>query len=278
VLLIAVLSSGTAEAFSGTAEAKKHHHHKHHHHHKPTKSGWKDVAAYQGAGGASYVAYGDSLTHGYGSTLPYPSLLTYYREQDAGQKLTLYNYGVNGFWSSQLVDLLSSPSIQADDTKARYITVSIGYNDLSQAKLYYLGRACGGADGQQCYRDAITRFKGNWNQILNRITSTCDGAHVAVATQYEALVAEGKATYTRPPKNDHKVHKQYLEEMNAYIKRTAAAKRIAVADLHTLMNGTTHDQPIPAAWLYDAAHPNATGDIKIADAFRALGTSPNCYG
>src|SRR4051812_36895226 len=111
----------------GVVEAKKQNPH------KDQPKTWVDVPAYRGSGGPAYVAYGDSITHGYGSTLPYPSLRTWQLEQDAGTGLSLYNNGVNGYWSGQLVNLLKSSAARARNRQSRFITVSIGYNEMSLA-------------------------------------------------------------------------------------------------------------------------------------------------
>lgn len=246
------------------AEAKGKHHKKHQ---KNRAKHAQPSTYYHGSGGAPYVALGDSITRGLGTPAPYPGFLVGGLEQDGGKFLSLYNLGIDGAQAPQVISLLEAPYVKSLNGQARYITISVGFNDISSAWISRNNGTCGGPDNEECYRKAIVDYKANWDKILNEALASCAPGKTNISV---GNVYANQFQYNNP------VHKRYLEELNGYIASTAAAKNIPVADLHTLFNGPTHDRAIPAGYLADPTHPNFNGSYAISQVFRSLPDAPNC--
>ncbi len=75
------------------------------------------------------VALGDSLTQGVGDESAnegYVGLL----EADLDNKVVIENYGIAGYRSDQLLELLNEPNVVASLTKADIVLITIGANDM----------------------------------------------------------------------------------------------------------------------------------------------------
>jgi lysophospholipase L1-like esterase len=85
--------------------------------------------------GKVVVALGDSLTRGTGdaSGKGYIGYLVDELEEKSKEKITIYNYGVKGYRSEQLLNQVKQAEIQRQIKNADYILITIGGNDLFQS-------------------------------------------------------------------------------------------------------------------------------------------------
>jgi lysophospholipase L1-like esterase len=90
--------------------------------------------------GKVIVALGDSLTRGTGdaSGKGYIGYLVDELEEKSKEKITLYNYGVKGYRSNQLLEQVKQDEIKRQIKNADYILITIGGNDLFQRGETYL--------------------------------------------------------------------------------------------------------------------------------------------
>lgn len=109
-----------------------------------------------------YVALGDSLTVGVGSSTGYVYRYAEMIEQDLGVDVRPVNFGSLGATSGELLMLIRTNQVLRDALgTAEIVTWNIGGNDLSSARDRYKRGSCGGEDNQDCLRDAETSFLAN---------------------------------------------------------------------------------------------------------------------
>lgn len=236
-----------------------------------------------------YTAYGDSITYGYGAVgLPYASLYSWQASVDTEKTLTLVNNGVPGWKSDQwLAQLRNYRSYYGTENRnSRAITLFVGFNDLYVPRqLKYKTGQCGGSDGQDCLRSAVSTFETSLDGILDELTATCptSGATLTVANIYDPFVAIDKAAHTYPndgATSDNEVYQKYIGQINDAIDESAAAHGVAVADVYSIINGENGDEdPVAKGWMQaDGIHPNLYGNVAIADELHDQGAEKNCYG
>jgi lysophospholipase L1-like esterase len=221
----------------------------------------------------NYVALGDSLAAGAIAERGYVPRFADLVVRDTGKQVPVTNLAVSGWQSSDLLTALRmDPQTRSTLQQAQVITFDIGGNDLLHANRLFLARNCGGSDNLECFRDAVSGFKSNWDQILAEITSLRSPNVAIVRTMniYNPFVAVQKTAGT------FNVLRPFLEEVNGHIEMTAAAANIKVADVYTAFNGPEHDQDAAAkGWMsVDGVHPNDLGHEAIAEALQGLGYSP----
>src|SRR5262249_14245478 len=176
----------------------------------------------------SYTALGDSQAFGalafpfHGYTFQYRTAL----QGDTGNTVLLYNLGVPGWTSSDLLQGLRSFVIRPAVRFSQVVTFSVGGNDLNPARSKYKTGVCGGSDNQNCLRSAVTQFKLNWDGILAELRELRNLNRTIVRTMdiYNPYVTEDQASNSwidpSPDPNDFDVMKFYLGQVNAYIGQT----------------------------------------------------------
>ncbi len=220
-----------------------------------------------------YTALGDSLASGLIAQEGYVGRYAGYVNTDTGSNVDTTNLGIPGWTSSDLLNSLQNdPVFRNQVSGAVIITWDIGGNDLNNAHSQYTQQNCGGTDGQDCLRAAVTTFEQNWSAIITQITTLRSTSNTIIRTMdvYNPYVAAdmkaGIFDVTDP----------YLEEVDSYIHSTAAAAGIPVANVHQAFNGAdgTTDPGTLGLIAVDGLHPNDAGHKVIADQLRALGYAP----
>lgn len=210
-----------------------------------------------------YVALGDSLT-----ALPgYVQLNAANMETDLGANVTIVNLGVAGWTSLELRGALSSNrAFRAEVAEADVVTIGIGMNDLNNAVVRHLLGTCGGADQQDCLREAVATFKANYDVIDARLQALAAG-RAAVRRPwdvYNPYASDGPMGAVMAP---------YWAEVNAHIAARAADAGLPLAGVAAAFNGAAGDES-PAAKGYlqpDGLHLSEAGSAAIAAIFRANG-------
>jgi lysophospholipase L1-like esterase len=221
----------------------------------------------------NYVALGDSLAAGTGASYEgYVDRYAAYLEDDTGAQVSVTNLGRNGQTSSELLYALrNDPSWRRAVGGADVLTVNIGINDLGRATETYENGTCGGADDQDCLREAVETTEGNWNAIIAELLSlrsTNDTIIRAAGLGYTPYLLSAEEAPDGGPSdgalNDFQLFEPYLDEVNHHIATTASDNDIPLAEVHL-------DQGYISQ---DGVHPNDEGYEVIAGRLRELGYSP----
>jgi lysophospholipase L1-like esterase len=227
-----------------------------------------------------YVALGDSMAFGAFAPIGRGYVPTYrnHIESDTETDVTLINLGIPGWKSGDLLDALKrNPLFRFFVARASIVTWNIGGNDLLSARNRYKDRMCGGADNQDCLREAVATFKPNWDAILIEILSLRSSGNTIIRTMdiYNPFVNEDRAEDTWPNDqgNDFRVINLYLDAVNTHIAMTAAAHKIPLAQVHRAFNGPDGegDPSNPGYIFFDGYHANGRGHRRIAELLRGLG-------
>ncbi|MFN8497071.1 MAG: GDSL-type esterase/lipase family protein [Anaerolineae bacterium] len=243
-----------------------------------------------------YTALGDSLAVGVGSSAcvfaifscnGYVSRYKTAAQSAAGVSITLTNLGQSGWTSVNLLSALrSNTSFSTNVRASQVVTIDIGGNDLKNARQSYKNKTCGGADNQNCLRNAVNTFKTNYAAILDKVLTLRSTSNTIIRTMdlYNPYVAADSAANTTPDANeiapykgnDFVVFKAYLDDVNTYIATTSTAKGIPFARVYKDFNGLNGtDDPVRAGLIYsDGLHPNDAGYQRIANQFAALNYAP----
>ena len=165
------------------------------------------------------------------------------------------------------------------------ITWNIGINDFRNARNTYKSKKCGGSDNQDCLRSAVTKFKNNWDGIINEILIRRGTSYTIIRTMdiYNPWVAADKAKNTTQDRsettvkgNDFQVLKYYLDQMNVHIGTTTTNNFIPCAGVYLTFNGPNGDgDPVTKGYMAgDGLHPSDAGHQLLANLLRGLGYAP----
>lgn len=221
----------------------------------------------------NYVALGDSLAAGTGASYEgYVDRYAAYLEDDTGAQVSVTNLGRNGQTSPELLhSLRNDPSWRRAVGEADVLTVNIGLNDLGRAAQEYENGTCGGADDQDCLREAVDAVEGNWDAIIAELLSlrsTSDTIIRAAGLGYTPYLLGAEEAPEGGPTadelNDFRVFELYLDRVNRHIATTLSYNGIPYAEVRL-------DK---AHISQDGVHPNDEGYEVIAERLRELGYSP----
>ena len=230
----------------------------------------------------NYVALGDSLATGYGAAnssyvYRYADILS----TDTGTAVNVSNLGVNGLTSMQLrTEIENDQRVQEAIEQAEVITINIGANDLLRARWQHRTGECGGADNQDCLRQAVNGFQANWDAILAEVTATRSSDTTIIRTLdfYNPFVDVDSATDSWPnaSANDFVVFKKYLEQLNSHIAASSDGYGIPHARIYETFNGPNGEEdPSRKGYLSsDELHPSDDGHSAIAQELRELAYKP----
>lgn len=245
------------------------------------------VEAPAAPGTLTYTALGDSLAYGiidFGGGGYVPRYGNYVMA-DTGSGVWLNNLGQNGWTSGQLLNALrTNPNFRDSVASSQVVTWDIGGNDFLRAVKSYQDRTCGGADNQNCMRNAVAAFKANWSAIIAEILALRSTGNTVIRTMdiYNPFVNAQKASDSWADDNglnDFYAIKPYLDDANRYIALTAAANNIPCAKVYQAFNGPSGEEDASAKGYispldYSGVHPGDLGHKVIADLFRNLGYAP----
>jgi lysophospholipase L1-like esterase len=219
------------------------------------------------------VALGDSLAVGLIANQGYVPRYAGYIRIDNDVTVSVQNLGQSGWQSADLLNALRNDNTFRNAvSSADVITWNIGGNDLAHAFRLFVDGKCGGADQQDCFRDAVANFETNWDGIVAELRALNDPGKNIFRTMdiYDPFVAEQLALGVFDETT------AYLDQVNAYIQQSAQQNGIACAKTHEAFNGASgREDPIAKGFLaVDLFHANDNGHKAMADALRILGYSP----
>ncbi len=220
------------------------------------------------AAALSYVAFGDSfaaweVVNGYGYTKSFKDGIA----SERGVTVRGTNLAHAGDSSGDLLHILAHPTAQKALLTADIVTWNIGANDFGDARSEYRDGTCGGADGEDCLREAVATFAANWDAIVSAFQSSPHKSGAVFRTMdvfYRGGAADDPVFAATNP---------YLEQMNAHIGSTAAFA--SVSEVRVVFNGPdgTGDPnaarpAAPNGLLLPDGHPNRDGAAAIGLALR----------
>lgn len=216
-----------------------------------------------------YVALGDSIVAlGDSYAVPYAAHI----EADLGVKVKLYNRGVSGMMSGELLGKLRSDQYLRDIiSEAEVVTIVIGTNDLFWPLVFPDVRGdCDGADTTDCVRDALESFRVNYDAIIAELFTLCSSKMIIRTMTYQpgSLGEFGFDGDLRP----------FYGPLNDHIIQASSENNIPVALVHLAFNGPDGDEdPADKGYLAsDGLHTSKVGAAVIADLHQELGYEYTC--
>jgi lysophospholipase L1-like esterase len=218
-----------------------------------TVSTQREIAAQQNESRGAYIALGDSIAFGIGSSLPdrrgYPALVHDLLETSAGSSLTHVNLGVPGETAAsfmadgQLEAFIQELTVLGEaGIPIGVVTVTLGGNEM-------LAQQSGSTNARQAQLDD---FRISLDQAVVQIRDAVGDETTIVLTTYYDL-SEGDPSL-------QSTDAWWIEQFNAVIRQTAERERAAVADLNEPFRGRISDF---THYPYDV-HPKNQGYRAIA--------------
>lgn len=199
-----------------------------------------------------YIALGDSIAYGIGSSLPrkrsYPTLVSGYIEDWSGAPVELRNLAMPGETSTtftsegQLDELRRVLESQASDGVQTIVTVSLGGNEMLQAEA--LDNA-----GKQA---ALDEFAVAYDTALGEIRALAgEGSLIVVTTNYDLSEGNPEQQFSDA---------WWVARFNSVIATTATAHGASVADIEPVFRGRINELTLHP-W---DVHPKNRGFLAIA--------------
>ncbi len=219
-----------------------------------------------------YVALGDSITSWV--TRPNEGMIPRYAamiERDLSVKVTIQNRTIGDLHSSVLLRLLREDrELQRALREAEIVTFNVPMNVFAGPILTFTsGGKCGGADNQDCLREALRVYEADTAAIIAEIVALRSPSQALMRTMdtYQFMVKSDKARGAFP------VIKTYWQAVNKRVIAVATHHRIPVARVYAAFMGPDgDDDPIDKGLvLPDEFHTTSRGADLLAQLFRELG-------
>lgn len=205
--------------------------------------------------GLSYVALGDSLTIGVGSSLFTPGFVERYREMAAGslaKQIRLYVFARSGYETKHLIQRLTDERLQASIKDAQIITITAGGNDFIRAKQTFNKSA-----NETAFIESLQTTKRNISKVICSI-------HELKADANDSYIMRIPNLYHEISKNPlvHKWKVAFNEHLMTYHNEC----NIKIIDINRLFKTNQRE-----CLTFDGLHPNDCGYEKLAIALANSG-------
>ena len=211
-----------------------------------------------------YVALGDSQSSGL--FLLYAKDL----EQDLGVKVNTLNRTVGGQSTTSLLrELRGNRDLQDTLRKAKVVTLNVPMAGFGYAMGAFRDGKCGGADSQDCLREALKTYQEETTAIFAELISLSHPSKVLIRTmdtpQFMTRTTKGRGRF--------QVFKPYWQAANKSVIEVATKHRIPAARVYAAFMGLNGDDDPQDKGLMssDEIHPTPQGNDLIAKLFRELG-------
>jgi lysophospholipase L1-like esterase len=211
-----------------------------------------------------YVVLGDSQSSGL--FLLYAKGL----EQDLGVKINILNRTVGGQSTMSLLrELRGNRDLQDALRKAKVATLNVPMAGFGYAMGAFRDGKCGGADSQDCLREALKTYQEETTAIFNEFVSLSHPSKVLVRT----MDTPQMMTRTTKARGRFQVFQPYWQAANKCVIEVAAKHRIPAARVYAAFMGPNGDDDLQDKGLMssDEVHPTPQGNDLIAKLFRDLG-------
>ncbi|MDR6549747.1 GDSL-type esterase/lipase family protein [Paenibacillus qinlingensis] len=195
-----------------------------------------------------YLAFGDSLTVGYGAEEGHGFVSVYRQRLECllNVPVTLRHAGTNGATTAQLLETIESDQqLQKDIQEATLITITAGGNDLIQAAIpfFYNG-------DNSVLKTALQTYESNYRKLISQIEKLRQGIKtpylLALIGLYNPLPQIPDAAY-------------WVQRFNLFLRKLEQP-HIQVVQVYDAFVGQA------ALFLAeDAIHPNELGYEKVAN-------------
>jgi lysophospholipase L1-like esterase len=234
----------------------------------PTDAGATSTDA---AGGASeawdYVALGDSFT----AVATWPEIYASTMEEELGVEVTLHREARPGQGASDaLLRIQTDDRLRRLITEAEVITVNVGANSLEYPFGQYKAGTCGGEDGQDCLRSAVTSVEADWSVLLDELVALRgpEEAHI-VAFRFGSWLPQVICDWGS---ECWEVLLGYFLAFNDSVERAANERGVHVVDVNPPFVGADYRQPVNEEYVVsDGIHVSDDGSVVIADLLLELG-------
>ncbi|OCT14328.1 hypothetical protein A8709_26245 [Paenibacillus pectinilyticus] len=202
-----------------------------------------------------YLAFGDSLTVGYGAEEGhgFVSIYRQWLESMFHEPVSLQHAGTNGATTGELLETIESdPQIRKAIQEATLITITAGGNDLIQAAIPFF------YDGDNSIlKKALHTYESNYKKLIHEIKKLRKGIHapylIAIIGLYNPLPQIPDAAY-------------WVQRFNLFLRKLEQP-HIQIVQVYDAFVGQA------ARFISeDAIHPNQLGYEKLADQLEATVT------
>ncbi len=202
--------------------------------------------------GATIVALGDSLTRGTGDSngKGYVGYLVELLEEKTGEKVVLHNFGVKGYRSDQLLELVKQAEIQRQVKEADYIVMTIGGNDLFRG-----GRTLIDLDPTKI-DELRAKYMENFKQVMTELRAANPEATIYYLGLYNPFIELGDSDITT------KAVRQWNYETNEWLDQDRLTVFVPTFDLFQL--------EVDNFLFSDKFHPNTRGYEMMAERLASL--------
>ncbi|MNQ74294.1 Spore germination lipase LipC [compost metagenome] len=200
-----------------------------------------------------YLAFGDSLTVGYGAEegRGFVSLYRNRLESLLNVPVSLRHAGTNGATTAQLLETIESdPELQKDIQEATLITITAGGNDLIQAAIPFF------YDGDNSVlKAALQTYESNYRKLIAQIEKLRQGVQtpylLALIGLYNPLPQIPDAAY-------------WVQRFNLFLRKLEQP-HIQIVQVYDAFVGQA-----TVFLSEDAIHPNDLGYEKVANQLEAV--------
>ena len=213
-----------------------------------------------------YVTLGDSFT----AYADWPATYASYLEEDFLVEVKLHGYAVGDQTTAAMLDKIrTNEVIRQQIMEAEVITVQWGATSVGvPARLYAIG-SCGGADGQDCLREAYSSLEADWVALLDELVALRSPEETHIITFRTGTWLP--ATLCDWGSECWEVLLTSMVEWGDFVERTAIERGIHVVDVDRVLTGPDYRQPPNEQYLQsDGFHLSQAGSIAAANLLREL--------
>lgn len=204
-----------------------------------------------------YVALGDSLTVGVGSSLFSQGFVLKFQQLAAeklGTQIFVQVFAHSGFLSKDILQALEDEFIQEQLKEASIITITAGGNDLIQAARKYEEDHL-----ESDFNSALNNCMENYRKIIMGLRQLKESK-----PQLFPFIVRPINLYNPFPQND--LAEKWIKRFNMQLNHLSKAPCISVAKIDRIFKG--HEKEYLSA---DRIHPNDFGYRKISESLDLLG-------
>jgi lysophospholipase L1-like esterase len=178
---------------------------------------------------------------------------------------TVNNFAVGGTTSGDVVDELAQPEVQAAVTNATIVLIMTGANDYDDA----FDQASIGFDPVAAYAQVATAVQDNVTNTIAKIKKLNSKAHVVVL-DYWAAEEDGAVARQQYDPTTMDASIGCTVSVNTALALAAKASGAGYVSTYTAFKGADGKKDDTNLLLSDGDHPNAEGQLVIAQAVAAV--------